>query len=266
MKVLKENRLTRRARFVAWFVFVGMSLLGCSDTGVKTSHKRSADAISSDDAEAEQSTFGNANDAITKTANKNAGKGSEKEQLDNLAKKILEAENAGAIDRLQGFKEIKDSLDKNMVEPRDAKSVEVPKLMPILKRQSVLGASSVENIIALKGEDSLPGRTSSLGEVLPAKDMVFSMAYTIEQSEYFDNHPRRNGECSLEMHMRYWVIADDGKVYPTWHPPVDPKTGCKYGHEHGQDPSKSELYADLGPIPFGYAVERLNTQPGVEKR
>lgn len=48
-------------------------------------------------------------------------------------------------------------------------------------------------------------------------------------------------------HKQYYVIAYDGKKYPTWHPPVvtnpipknpsNPGT-CTFGHEHGSDPQK----------------------------
>jgi hypothetical protein len=42
-------------------------------------------------------------------------------------------------------------------------------------------------------------------------------------------------------HMAYYVVAYDGKKYPTWHPPVvnNPVTGvgkCYFGHEHGTNP------------------------------
>jgi hypothetical protein len=38
---------------------------------------------------------------------------------------------------------------------------------------------------------------------------------------------------------------------------VDP-SGCTFGHEHGRDPSGSNLYAITGPIPFGLANEALS--------
>jgi hypothetical protein len=54
------------------------------------------------------------------------------------------------------------------------------------------------------------------------------------------------------------VVGPDGKRYPTWHPAVDPVTGCTFGHEHGHDPRGSRLYAHVGPIPFGVANEALD--------
>lgn len=82
-----------------------------------------------------------------------------------------------------------------------------------------------------------------------------------------------------EIHDSYSVIGPDGKRYPTWHPPVDPATGCKFGHEHGRDPrgyaywdeirrnfahdadgngqiSDAELVA--AGIPFGYVNEQID--------
>ncbi len=63
--------------------------------------------------------------------------------------------------------------------------------------------------------------------------------------------------CSREVHDQYQTVGPDGLRYPTWHPPVDPATGCRFGHEHGRDPSGSKLFAEVGPIPFGYANEHL---------
>jgi hypothetical protein len=64
--------------------------------------------------------------------------------------------------------------------------------------------------------------------------------------------------CTREIHDGYSVVGPDGKLYPTWHPPVDTQTGCTFGHEHGRDPSSSALFTKVGPIPFGYANEQLD--------
>lgn len=69
--------------------------------------------------------------------------------------------------------------------------------------------------------------------------------------------PGPNETCSKEQHDRYAVVGPDGKRYPTWHPPVDPGSGCRFGHEHGRDPRGSRLHASVGPIPFGLANEQL---------
>jgi hypothetical protein len=77
-----------------------------------------------------------------------------------------------------------------------------------------------------------------------------SVAYNLWQ-------PGPNDDCTAEIHNEYSVVGPDGKLYPTWHPPVDPATGCHFGHEHGRDPRGSDIYARIGPIPFGYANEQL---------
>jgi hypothetical protein len=51
-------------------------------------------------------------------------------------------------------------------------------------------------------------------------------------------------------------VGQDGKRYPTWHPPTGPG-GCSFGHEHGRDPHGSKLYDDAGGLPFGLANEAL---------
>src|SRR6266852_5706419 len=70
--------------------------------------------------------------------------------------------------------------------------------------------------------------------------------------------PGPRDDCTAEIHNSYSVVGPDGKLYPTWHPPVDPATGCSFGHDHGRDPRGSALYATIGPIPFGYANEQLD--------
>jgi len=70
--------------------------------------------------------------------------------------------------------------------------------------------------------------------------------------------PGPRDDCTAEIHNKYSVVGPDGKLYPTWHPPIDPVTGCSFGHDHGRDPRGSALYASVGPIPFGYANEQLD--------
>jgi hypothetical protein len=71
--------------------------------------------------------------------------------------------------------------------------------------------------------------------------------------------PGPNDTCTPEIHNQYSVVGADGKLYPTWHPPIDPGTGCSFGHEHGRDPRGSRLYQQVGAIPFGLANEALDT-------
>ena len=66
--------------------------------------------------------------------------------------------------------------------------------------------------------------------------------------------PGPHDTCSQAIHDTYWVYGPDGKVYPTYHPPIDPETGCRFGHEHGRDPAGSDL-VDI-PFPFGFVTEQ----------
>ena len=70
-------------------------------------------------------------------------------------------------------------------------------------------------------------------------------------------NPSGTDTCSKAVHDSYSTIGPDGLRYPTWHPPVDPATGCTFGHEHGRDPRGSDLYGEVGDIPFGYANQHL---------
>ena len=67
--------------------------------------------------------------------------------------------------------------------------------------------------------------------------------------------PGANDTCTPEIHDRFATVGPDGKLYPTWHPPLDSETGCSFGHEHGRDPRGSDLFGETGAIPFGYANE-----------
>lgn len=72
--------------------------------------------------------------------------------------------------------------------------------------------------------------------------------------------------CSAEIHDSHSTVGPDGKLYPTWHPPMDPATGCTFGHEHGADPSLSAIHDEVGDIPFGYANEQLDIHnPGMRR-
>lgn len=84
-------------------------------------------------------------------------------------------------------------------------------------------------------------------------------------ASYYRDYPPLFGECSEEQHAKYWVKAVDGKIYPTWHPPVD-ASGCRFAHEHGDDPRSSDLYQLSGGIPFGFVHGRLMHGGGMGDR
>ncbi|MBO1902234.1 hypothetical protein J4H92_09780 [Leucobacter weissii] len=58
--------------------------------------------------------------------------------------------------------------------------------------------------------------------------------------------PSSYDTCTAEEHNEFAVIGPDGKIYPGWHPPVlerEDGGSCTFGHEHGDDPRASDLYA-----------------------
>lgn len=57
-------------------------------------------------------------------------------------------------------------------------------------------------------------------------------------------------ECPAWVHDRNVTTGPDGKVYPTWHPLIDPQYKCYFNHEHGDDPRTS--LADPTLPAFGY--------------
>lgn len=60
--------------------------------------------------------------------------------------------------------------------------------------------------------------------------------------------------CPDWVHDKYVAEGPDGVMYRTWHPIIDPDTGCLFGHEHGSDPRKFPAYtAEMGPF-FDYTA------------
>lgn len=83
--------------------------------------------------------------------------------------------------------------------------------------------------------------------------------------------PTSYDTCTQEEHNSFAVTGPDGKLYPGWHPPTMTRadgTVCTFGHEHGDDPSNSDIFdwavsfmqqetPAVNGIPFGYGSERL---------
>jgi hypothetical protein len=70
--------------------------------------------------------------------------------------------------------------------------------------------------------------------------------------------PGPTDTCTKAQHDAYSVVGPDGLLYPTWHAAVDPASGCSFGHEHGRDPRGSDIYNEIGPLPFAYANQQLD--------
>lgn len=102
-----------------------------------------------------------------------------------------------------------------------------------------------------------PGSSPTWGTALPPANAPTSQAYDLIVQNNNKGYAPKPGECSKEIHARYWTYGPDGKVYPTWHPPRDP-SGCSFGHEHGDDPRNSDLFSETGWHPFGYTSEVMH--------
>lgn len=77
--------------------------------------------------------------------------------------------------------------------------------------------------------------------------------------------PSKWDTCTKAEHDSYAIVGPDGKLYPTWHPPIHTRpdgSTCTFGHEHGRDPSGSSLAGFInqvyGGVLFGYANEKLD--------
>lgn len=57
--------------------------------------------------------------------------------------------------------------------------------------------------------------------------------------------------CAAWVHDRHRLRARDGRLYPTWHPPRDPRYGCAFGHEHGSNPEAFVGFRRTGMPAFG---------------
>lgn len=94
------------------------------------------------------------------------------------------------------------------------------------------------------------------GKEPPPDDAELSRAYTLILERDPKGYTPQAGECSIAVHARYWTYGPDGLVYPTWHPRKGPG-GCTFGHEHGDDPRTSALFATTGWPAFGYTNQQL---------
>ena len=98
------------------------------------------------------------------------------------------------------------------------------------------------------------------GKELPPAGAQLSHDYQMLLTAQDKGYQPRTGECSTEIHARYWTWGTDGKVYATWHPVRDP-SGCSFGHEHGDDPRTANLFSSVGWPAFGYAAEVMASDP-----
>jgi hypothetical protein len=58
--------------------------------------------------------------------------------------------------------------------------------------------------------------------------------------------------CAQWVHDRYVAHTPDGRAWPTWHPPRDPRYDCAFGHEHGSNPRAFHHFRRTGMPAFGH--------------
>jgi hypothetical protein len=56
--------------------------------------------------------------------------------------------------------------------------------------------------------------------------------------------------CAAWVHDGY-VVGRGGRAWATWHPPMDPRYRCAFGHEHGSDPHAFRMFRRTGMPAFG---------------
>jgi hypothetical protein len=117
----------------------------------------------------------------------------------------------------------------------------------VASKITAVAAALVASLLVAACDGSIPSAPFDT----PPPSGELSVAYGRWQPGPFDT-------CSTQDHDDYATVGPDGKLYPTWHPPLDEVTGCSFGHEHGRDPRGSAISDDVGAIPFGYANERLD--------
>lgn len=93
------------------------------------------------------------------------------------------------------------------------------------KQKSFVVALMLVAVSTTACEDGEPFQLSRFPQVAEVGN---SLAYGIWT-------PSGTDTCTQAIHDSYSVVGPDGLRYPTWHPPVDPATGCTFGHEHGRD-------------------------------
>ena len=128
-------------------------------------------------------------------------------------------------------------------------AADIPEEIPVdPETPDIVNPDSEQPPVAGDPFPATSGVVDSFGQAAPTGPL--GMGFMAVRS-YYRDFPRRNGECSLEVHDRYWVRDSNGVSHPTWHPPVDPQTGCRFAHEHGDDPRLSPNYAFAEGVPFG---------------
>ena len=56
--------------------------------------------------------------------------------------------------------------------------------------------------------------------------------------------------CAAWVHDRH-TVRRGGRSWATWHPPIDPRHNCAFGHEHGSNPHAFRMFRRTGLPAFG---------------
>lgn len=65
---------------------------------------------------------------------------------------------------------------------------------------------------------------------------LFDEVSVVRRTRSFTVRPFEGRVCPAFVHDRY-MTGWNGSTYRTWHPQIDPDTGCYFDHEHGSDPA-----------------------------
>lgn len=102
-----------------------------------------------------------------------------------------------------------------------------------------------------------PTATSTSTPIPPTATLIPTVTATLAPAVTLT--PAAGQPCPGWYHDAITATGPDGQQYPTWHPAVDVATGCRFGHEHGDDPRTSLANSALPA--FGY----ISAQAGMNE-
>lgn len=163
-------------------------------------------------------------------------------------------------------------VQKNVTLAKGAHTVQLT--IPAAKLPEIDTSTGAQRVVIAETKPDAVSRTTAvqLTRAIPEPpERTASTAYATRNWT-----PTEFDTCPAELHAQFTTVGPDGKLYPTWHPAqvTDPATGalCAFGHEHGADPTTSEIYdwaadffapedyvaGEARGLPFGYVSEELD--------
>lgn len=131
---------------------------------------------------------------------------------------------------------------------------EIPKWLSEWKQQRNVSLSGDSYAVFRKQISSDSFTLPAIKGSTPAYTLLFA-----EKNGKPSSHPKTpaglavpiaNETCPDWVHNEFKAYGPDGKIYPSWHPQVDPIYWCYFRHEHGVNPAAFDSHFS---IPFGYA-------------